>query len=178
MLELLKIPMINTDESSINDIGRPYIRIKSNNLEMKCILDTGANIPIFLLGEENLKLYFPNAKYEEKYKVKIVGFGEGGTPAKIFRVKSIRLDSCDSDDFIRIDNVLVACCNKAIEGTSLILSGGLFNNMDLKISTSDRDNCHISIEHKYNVYNGNGRIIGNDKLKRVYVLAQVGEGHD
>jgi hypothetical protein len=116
--------------------------------------------------------FFPDAKREWKYNAAITGFGEGSTPAKLFRINTLRINSTEDKDYISIKDFFIACCDKKGIGASMILSSGLFNEVNLTFNNKDKRNRHIVIEHDRNVYNGNARINSKGGISRVFVFSQ------
>lgn len=48
-----------------------------NQLKMRCLFDTGADTPVFILGDDALCKYFPDAQFEKKLTYILSGFGKG-----------------------------------------------------------------------------------------------------
>ena len=69
-----------------NKTDRPVFEISAGNKtkSIRCLFDTGADIPVFTLGKEMLLLYFPNAVLQEQFYAEISGFGKGEEQASIY----------------------------------------------------------------------------------------------
>ena len=51
----------------IEKCDKPIIYVKNKeNIKTACLIDTGANTPVWMLGEDYLKYRYPEAKKSEK----------------------------------------------------------------------------------------------------------------
>lgn len=60
----------------IEKCDKPIIYVKNkDNIKTACLIDTGANTPVWVLGEDYLKYRYPDAKKSEKKSI-LNGMGE------------------------------------------------------------------------------------------------------
>ena len=67
---LLKKKLLNVSDKPSFDM---LIR---NQLKMRCLFDTGADTPVFTLGDDALCKYFPDAQFEKELTYILSGFGK------------------------------------------------------------------------------------------------------
>lgn len=152
---------------------RPIVQIDTEFDSFNCLIDTGANISVFTLGYEMLKLYFPNAKLVSKNSIKLSGFGKGETEADLYCIDKITIKSDIDADYIELREVYAACCFRKDLGAALVLSYGMFDLMDITFMR-DLGGCReLRIKHDLNVYYGNYRKDkGGNFVKRTSAFIQ------
>ncbi|MBD5451666.1 MAG: hypothetical protein HDR25_03390 [Lachnospiraceae bacterium] len=78
-----------------NKVDRPVfeINVQDGNKKIRCLFDTGADIPVFTLGREMLMMYFPNAVLCEEFYAEISGFGKSEEQALIYNIPNFIIQS-------------------------------------------------------------------------------------
>lgn len=150
--------------------ARPFVFVFSNRRLLHSLIDTGANIPIFTLGEEELFDYFPNAKLDNNYNVKLTGIGKGAISANLYNIDELTLQS--GSDKIVFKNFKLACCDKPELEISLILPGGLFEEMNLMFMSLVSPAKQVWIEHEYGIYYGDVELGESGNLLRVFAKSK------
>jgi hypothetical protein len=125
---------------------RPIFSINTE-LELECLLDTGADYCVFTRGKKMLLKNFPDAELVDDVKAYITGFGYGVEIADVYKIPEIILyDAWDSNKSIKFKNVLIACCEKSIS-IQLILGAPLFGRLNYKIVNVDNNGKQVWIEY-------------------------------
>ena len=117
----------------------PIIKFSHMNTQIECLIDTGARVPVWCAGEEELKSLFPNCS-QQKAVFLLSGFGKGCEIAKVYVIPDFSLS--DGKDIIHYKNLILAVINKDFS-FSMILSYTMFNKMNLSIDTfTNRNGAH------------------------------------
>lgn len=132
---------------------------------MRCLFDTGADIPVFTLGEEMLMMYFPDAILCEAFYAGISGFGKSEEQALIYNIPNFIIQSDTDQDYIQFNNLFVACVEKENIKYPLILSATMFKHMNYYVDNLREGGKQLTIYHARVVY-GTGINAVNNKGKR------------
>lgn len=100
--------------------------------EFRCMLDSGASIPVWCSGEEQLVETFPKAKLEEDVKYILGGFGREFELAKVYRIPAMVLNS--GMHSITFYNTYLPVVSKDRFGANLIMPSSFFGNANIVIS--------------------------------------------
>ena len=95
-----------------NSYDRPVTSISNDNEKIEVLMDTGANVPVWVSGEDALKKAFKGVEELTNYEYWLSGFGNGIEIAKEFKIEEIVIKSDYSEDHIKFKNVILACCKK------------------------------------------------------------------
>lgn len=108
---------------------RPFFSIPSDNGgEIKCLLDTGANIPIWFADEDSLVASFPEA-ITTKWKTDITGLGQNPHEnIPIWMIPVFRMRD-DSGNHISFNQFLIPVLKAKKFPFHMILPATLFNKM-------------------------------------------------
>lgn len=152
-----------------NKADRPVFNVSAQNgmKEVRCLFDTGADIPVFTLGKEMLLLYFPNAILQENFYAEISGFGKGGEQALIYNIPNFKIQSDIDRDYIEFCNFFVACIEKESIKYPLILSATMFKHMNFYVDNLNEEGKELIIYHTRNVYGTGINSIGDKGKKNV-----------
>jgi hypothetical protein len=141
--------------------------------DVRCLVDTGADTPVFVDGEEELKSMFPSAeKIQDKY-FRLSGFGKYEENVPVYRIPIFEIES---DLFgikskLIFKDLIIACCDKTGFRVSMILSATLFSALNMFIYNIDVEQKQIEFKYKTNIFKcftTNNSIHG--ELGKVYVL--------
>lgn len=117
----------------------PIIKISHLNTQIECLVDTGARVPVWCAGEDELKSLYPNCIQDNSVFL-LSGFGKGHEVAKVYTIPNFTLS--DGKDAINYKNLSVAVINKDFS-FSMILSYTMFNKMNISIDTfTNRNGAH------------------------------------
>lgn len=105
--------------------------VSSEYPDLTFMVDTGAETPVWCLGEYIFRDTFSDAK-RLKYKYLLSGFGIGAEVVDVFSIPEFHLS--DGQHEIIYQNMIIAVTNRASINASLILSASLFHHMDLDIN--------------------------------------------
>jgi hypothetical protein len=131
---------------------RPTIICEATNDYIECLIDTGANVSVFTLGKKALLEYFPDAVLRDDIILKLSGFGKYEEDADVYEIKKLVIrDSENSHEYIELRNLKVACCKKVHIGSPMILSSGLFDNVNVMLMNKTPKR-QVWIEHDSDVY--------------------------
>ena len=104
--------------------------VSSDYPDLTLLLDTGADTPVWCMGERIFKAAFPMAT-ELKHKFVLSGFGTGVEIAKAFSIPEFVLS--DGKQSITYQNMVVAVTKRPSINVSLILSASLFHHAEITI---------------------------------------------
>ncbi len=152
-----------------NKTDRPVFEISAGNKKkrIRCLFDTGADIPVFTLGKEMLLLYFPNAVLQEQFYAEISGFGKGEEQASIYKIPNFRIESDSDKDYIEYYNFFVACIKKESIKYPLILSATMFKHMNYYVDNLKDGYKELTIYHTRILYGTGINSIDSDGKKNV-----------
>lgn len=100
--------------------------------EFRCMLDSGASIPVWYSGEEQLIETFPKAKLEDDVKYVLGGFGREFELAKVYRIPAMVLNN--GMHSITFYNTYLPVVSKDRFGVNLIMPSSFFGNANIVIS--------------------------------------------
>ena len=146
---------------------RPVFSLKDN---ITCLIDSGADTPVWTQGEDRLKDVFEVEKIEGK-KFLLSGFGVGYEIVDVYRVNNLEL--IGEGDSVVFKSITVACTSRPTMVADLILPNTAFNHMNLTLRNLDVDYPVVEIEHKKKDYFVNPIFSSIDEafLERVYSFA-------
>jgi hypothetical protein len=109
----------------------PLIKFSHRNTQINCLIDTGARVPVWCAGEEELKSLYPNCQRQDAVFL-LSGFGNGSEIAEVYLIPDFALS--DGKNTIHYKNLILAVIDKDFS-FSLILSYNMFNKMNISIDT-------------------------------------------
>ena len=122
-----------------NTYDMPIINIVHKNTQIQCLLDTGARVPVWCSGEEELKSYYKDS-YEQNAVFLLSGFGKGQEMAKVYVIPDFELS--DGKNTIHYKDLLIAVIDKDFS-FNMILSYTMFNKMNMSINAfTTNDGAH------------------------------------
>lgn len=144
---LLKKKLLNLSD-------KPSFELEARDaLKLRCLFDTGADTPVFTLGDDAFCKYFPNALPQPELSYILSGFGKGMETATVYKIPELILKSDFDDDSISFHNLYVASCFKPAIAYPFILSATMFSHMNYTIVNVGRESKCIEIQHDKEVYN-------------------------
>lgn len=152
-----------------NKADRPVfdINVKDGKKKIRCLFDTGADIPIFTLGREILMMYFPDAVLCEEFYAEISGFGKSEERAFIYNIPNFIIQSDIDENYIQFNNFFVACVNKVNIKYPLILSATLFKHMNYYVDNLREGDKQLTIYHTRVIYGTGLNSVSDKGRKRV-----------
>lgn len=140
---LLKKKLLSSWDKPAFDL---FIR---SGLRMRCLFDTGADMPVFTLGNDALCKYFPDAQLQKELTYILSGFGKGSEEASCFR--------------------------PAI-AYPFILSATMFSHMNYTIINEGKEAKCLEVQHSKPVYNIGivSSKLDNTKLAKIYSFVENG----
>ena len=112
--------------------SRPIFEIETETGLAKCILDTGAELPVWCADESLFKASFPSAE-PTIFATYISGFGKGVTYANVWSIPQIVFTDRNHKDQFIIHNVLTAVSSKKKFAFIFIMSATMFLNVDYTV---------------------------------------------
>ncbi len=138
----------------LNLYDKPSFELATRNeLKLRCLFDTGADTPVFTLGDIILCKYFPDAQLQPDCTYMISGFGQGIETASVYKIPELVIKSDFDDDYIRFDNLYIASCSRPAIAYPFILSATMFSHMNYTIVNEGQEAKCIKIQHEKSVYN-------------------------
>lgn len=108
-------------------VGRPFFSIDVGGYTIRCLIDSGADIPVWCKSLELFQLCFPKAVFFKDTAIR--GFGKGAEECSIYLVDDLAL--CDqNDNRMNFKRFKVAVLDKPSIPCELILSITLFSKME------------------------------------------------
>ena len=147
-----------------------------DKLKIRCLFDTGADTPVFTLGDDALCKYFPDAQLQKELTYILSGFGKGSEEASVYKIPEFIIRSDFDDDCILFHNLYIASCFKPAIAYPFILSATMFSHMNYTIINEGKEAKCIEIQHSKPVYNigmVNSRL-DNTKLTKIYSFVENG----
>lgn len=133
-----------------NKSAKPIFKTKTpSNKQINCMLDTGADMPVWCGSEGLLKLVFPEAELLDK-KFLLSGFGRNPEVVEVYRIPSFFIG--DEIGTLFFQNLYVASSFGRNFGCDLILSSTMFQHMDYAILNRDRSQSILKITYDKSVY--------------------------
>lgn len=162
---------------------KPVIVINApgSGREIYCLLDTGADTPVFTMGERNLKLFFPEAELVQGKIYELNGFGTGKETLPMYKIPNFKIESDYSDknensaeDYIEFKELYIACCSRYTIGYPLVLSATMFSHMNYTIYNIGKNERQMTIVHNKIIYNTGIRVLSsnNRQIQKMYSFAQ------
>lgn len=123
-----QILQLNLDKNRV----KPTIQIMPQNETVKCLIDSGADIPVWCSTETLLKSQFAVKKLDKK--TYIGGFGGKGAYHDVYSIDKFVLT--DGNKILTIRNLLVAFIPNISFACDLILSASVFDKkIDYSVNT-------------------------------------------
>jgi hypothetical protein len=144
-----------------------------NGQRIKCLVDTGAHIPVFTRGADNLKMYFPDAERKYTMRAEINGFGnkDKSTSGDVYEIHRLKLYSSYDSDYIAFENMNIVCCARDDIWKGLILPYNIFDMMDLMF-INNGESRELCLRHTQAVYNCGFSTINSGQLIKVTANVQ------
>lgn len=154
---------------------KPVIYVNTSNKSIQCLIDTGADTPVWTKGEELLKRTFPNATLCNGLKFELGGFGgDKKELTPVYEIPELTIKSDEGNDYITFKGLLIACCMKSFIPYTLIISATMLKQMNYAIVNIGKQAPALEIEHEKSEYmirpvrsNKNNSI-----LNRIYSFSQ------
>lgn len=148
------------------DSPRPIFKAYINNVPFKCMLDTGADIPVFCKGTLLFEEYVKEMDGISKFKnLTISGFGKTDEVAVLWNVDNFVLS--DKYESICYKGMKIAVMDKPNIPCDMILSASMFMKMKYIIDCFSRKHT-LNIETDHNLY-GTGYY---DQKETIYIFSK------
>ncbi len=141
-MEKLRKKLSNKTERPVFDVN-----IQEGRRKIRCLLDTGADMPVFTLGKEMIMMYFPHAVLCKDFYAEISGFGKSEEQALLYNIPNFVIQSDVDNDYIQYVNFFVACIEKENIKYPLILSATMFKHMNYYIDNLREEGKQLTIYH-------------------------------
>ncbi len=126
---------------------RPVVLVKD---DITCLIDTGANIPVWTRGEERLKDAF-DAEIIEGKKFVLSGFGKVAEKVDAYRVSDFSLEAEDGEKIV-FKSMVIACTRRPAMVANLIFPATAFKLMNYTVRNVGGENPVVEIEHDREEY--------------------------
>ncbi|MBQ9438952.1 MAG: hypothetical protein IJU50_11560 [Lachnospiraceae bacterium] len=110
-----------------NQKSRPSFQYTSNDIKVMCLIDSGAETPVWCSGEELFLSAYPKA-IKQNYDSEIRGFGKGADKGKVYVIPDFFI--ADGKETYRIKNLQVAVCYHPLIGYDFVMSDTMFAKTD------------------------------------------------
>lgn len=125
-----------------NTKSRPAIYIEAKGTSVKCLIDTGADTPVWTSGEELLLKAFPAAELQKDLYFDLGGFGRENEEVPVYKIKEFIIKSDYDDEYIVFKNLIIACCVRNSISYPLILSATMFKHINYAVINFGK-NAHL-----------------------------------
>ena len=152
----------------LNGYTRPVISLGD---DITCLVDTGADTPVWTQGSESLEKMF-KANLIAGKKFLLSGFGKDSEIVDVYSVSDVELTG-ENGEKIVFKNLTVACTSRPSMVAYLILPATALSHTNYTIRNVGVDTPVIEIEHEKDEYFVNPiyRIDDNRFVDRVYSFA-------
>ncbi len=148
------------------DSPRPIFKAYINNIPLKCMLDTGADIPVFCKGTELFMTLVKQMEGISEFKKTFIGgFGKVSESTMLWNMDVFVLS--DRNSCIVYKGMKIAVLNKPSIPCDMILSASMLMRMKYTIDCSDRKHLLTIISNK-DIY-GVGYY---DKKETIYIFSE------
>lgn len=153
---------------------RPVISIGD---DVTCLIDTGADTPVWTQGAEILEDVF-KAELVNCKKFILSGFGKEAEIVDVYRIFDVELRGMDSDRVI-FKSMIVACTKRPSMIASLIIPATAFSKMNYTIRNVGVKEPIVQIEHDKEEYAVGSFFNNRDDrfIERVYSFANEEKGY-
>lgn len=133
-----------------NKSAKPvFTTITPANKQIKCMLDTGADMPVWCGSEGLLKIVFPETEKADK-KFLLSGFGRKPEVVDIYKIPEFFIK--DEKGILTFQNLYIASSFGRNFGCDLILSATMFKHMDYSILNRKRNTSVLEIKYDRDLY--------------------------
>lgn len=143
MSKILSLQLSNRSAKPI------FTTMTSADRQIKCMLDTGADMPVWCGSEGLLKIVFPKVELVDK-KFLLSGFGRKPEVADIYKIPEFIIRT-EKDNLI-FKNLFMASSFGRNFGCDLILSATMFKHMDYSILNRKKNSSVLEITYDRDVY--------------------------
>lgn len=133
-----------------NKSAKPVFTTKTpTDRQIKCMLDTGADMPVWCGSEGLLKIVFPKVQLIDK-KFLLSGFGRKPEMVGVYKIPEFMIKT--EDESLTFQNLYMASSFGRNFGCDLILSATMFSHMDYCILNRKKETSVLEITYDRNVY--------------------------
>lgn len=143
MSKTLTLPLSNKTSKPVFTVITPAGR------QIKCMLDTGADMPVWCGSEGLLKIVFPAVQLADK-KFLLSGFGRKPEMAEVYKIPEFMIKA--GDESLTFQNLYIASSFGRNFGCDLILSATMFRHMDYSILNRKKKISVLEITYDRDVY--------------------------
>ena len=146
---------------------KPTFRTEIKGESVKCLFDTGADMPVWCSGIDYLKYLFDGIKEIDGIFL-LGGFGEGYSKVSVYEIQGFKLGS------IYYKCLQLAVDDKARFSYDLILSNTMFSKMDYEFRNRDSDSPTLRITYDNEIYATGLKRYSKDKgiIERIYSFSE------
>lgn len=131
----------------IDGYTRPVVLLKN---DITCLIDTGADVPVWTRGSNKLKGTYNATQIKDK-KFLLSGFGKEAELVDVYRITDFELKGEDGD-IIVFKNLTIACTRRPNMVANLILPATAFTHMNYTIRNIETENPVVEIYHTKTEY--------------------------
>lgn len=143
-----------------------------NDMVIKCLIDTGADTPVWTSGETLFLKAFPDADLVDDILFELGGFGKESELIPVYRIPKFTLRSDYDSNIIVFNNLLAACYIKNSIRTPLILSATMFKHTNYSIINIGEDTPILTVNYNKSEYEIGARFKYKRKLDKIYSFVQ------
>lgn len=133
-----------------NKSAKPVFTTRTpTDRQIKCMLDTGADMPVWCGSEGLLKIVFPKVQLIDK-KFLLSGFGRKPEMVRVYKIPEFMIKT--EDKSLTFQNLYVASSFGRNFGCDLILSATMFSHMDYSILNRKKETSVLEITYDRDVY--------------------------
>ena len=126
-----------------------FTTITPANKQIKCLFDTGVDMPVWCGSEGLLKIVFPKVELMNK-KFLLGGFGRKAEIVDVYKIPEFIIKN--EEDILTFQNLYIASSFDRNFGCDLILSATMFSHMDYSILNRMGNSSRLRIEYDRDVY--------------------------
>ena len=117
---------------------------------ISCLVDTGANIPVWTRGSDMLLRYYQAVPIKGKQFI-LSGFGKVAEMVAAYRITDFSMEGDDGDKIV-FKSLTIACTERPAMVANLILPATAFNHMNYTVRNVGVETPVVEIEHDREEY--------------------------
>ena len=126
---------------------RPVVLLKD---DITCLIDTGANIPVWTRGADMLRAAY-HAEIIDGKKFILSGFGKIAEKVDAYRIADFSIEAEDGDKIV-FKSMTIACTRRPAMVANLILPATAFRFMNYTVRNMGVETPVVEIEHDREEY--------------------------
>ena len=149
---------------------KPVFELIINNQIVRCMLDTGADMPVWCGSSRTFHRAFPDAQLD-KHCYEHGGFGKGSERVQVYEINNFKI--YDEYDYILFRSMFLAVSFDRRFGCDLIISATVFGKTNYSILNITKERYPIlRVESPKDVLTARVQIVQNE-VRKLYSFSDI-----